>query len=214
MKVATRRTFLSALACAAAGLAWPGSAPPALAQAPAGKLVLYTSQPERDAAQTVAGFPQGVSGRRGRGVPLGHDGGDGQARRRVLRRPAEGRRAADRRRREHGGAQEGRPPAGLSGGQGRRASRRAPSTPTARTSARSSSPPASRSTPPAKSAAGLVGRPRQARVQGPDRDAEPALLGRRRDHARHDDGAQPTSAGATSRSSRPTTPSRCAATAR
>jgi iron(III) transport system substrate-binding protein len=41
------------LAAAAAGLL---AAPAAFAQAVSGKLVLYTSQPDRDAAQTVAGF--------------------------------------------------------------------------------------------------------------------------------------------------------------
>lgn len=49
----SRRSVL-ALACLAATLAVGGA--PALAQAPSGKLVLYTSQPERDAAQTIAGF--------------------------------------------------------------------------------------------------------------------------------------------------------------
>ncbi len=49
-----RFTTLSALA--AVGLALGLSAGAALAQAPAGKLVLYTSQPERDASQTVAAY--------------------------------------------------------------------------------------------------------------------------------------------------------------
>ncbi|HZP88762.1 MAG TPA: ABC transporter substrate-binding protein [Burkholderiales bacterium] len=51
MNACTRRTFIAAamaLAMLAAG--------PAAAQGARGKLVLYTSQPERDAAQTVAGF--------------------------------------------------------------------------------------------------------------------------------------------------------------
>ena len=57
MNVATRRSFLAALGLAAAGLVLgTGGIAPAAAQAPAGKLVLYTSQPERDASQTVAGF--------------------------------------------------------------------------------------------------------------------------------------------------------------
>ena len=43
-----------ATACLALGVLGGGAA--AHAQAPSGKLVLYTSQPERDAAQTVAGF--------------------------------------------------------------------------------------------------------------------------------------------------------------
>lgn len=47
----SRRSVL-ALAGLAAALAFGG----AHAQAPSGKLVLYTSQPERDATQTVAGF--------------------------------------------------------------------------------------------------------------------------------------------------------------
>lgn len=45
-----RRTALALAACAFA------AAHPVLAQSPSGKLVLYTSQPERDAAQTVAAF--------------------------------------------------------------------------------------------------------------------------------------------------------------
>ena len=39
-----------------AGLAWSLAAGTAVAQGAKGKLVLYTSQPERDAAQTVAAF--------------------------------------------------------------------------------------------------------------------------------------------------------------
>jgi iron(III) transport system substrate-binding protein len=63
MKVAMRRTFLSALAFGAAGFVLAGlDVRPAAAQAPAGKLVLYTSQPERDAAQTVAGFRKAYPG--------------------------------------------------------------------------------------------------------------------------------------------------------
>ena len=46
----------------------------------------------------------------------------------------------------------------------------------------------------------LVGRSREAGVQGPDRDAEPAVFRCRGDHARHDDHALRISAGATSRS--------------
>jgi iron(III) transport system substrate-binding protein len=47
----SRRVVTVFIAVAAAGLAIA-----AHAQAPSGKLVLYTSQPERDASQTVAGF--------------------------------------------------------------------------------------------------------------------------------------------------------------
>ena len=47
----SRRAFMSALALAAMAAAGP-----APAQDVKGKLVLYTSQPERDAAQTVAAF--------------------------------------------------------------------------------------------------------------------------------------------------------------
>ncbi|HEY7903499.1 MAG TPA: ABC transporter substrate-binding protein [Casimicrobiaceae bacterium] len=47
----SRRTTLAALACIAALAAGA-----AHAEAPKGKLTLYTSQPERDASQTVAGF--------------------------------------------------------------------------------------------------------------------------------------------------------------
>jgi iron(III) transport system substrate-binding protein len=51
MKAASRRSFIAAVLIAGAGLATTADA-----QAPSGKLVLYTSQPERDAAQTVAAF--------------------------------------------------------------------------------------------------------------------------------------------------------------
>ena len=54
--VSRRNVILAALAAAVLGA---GSA---AAQAPAGKLVLYTSQPERDAAQTVAAFKQAQPG--------------------------------------------------------------------------------------------------------------------------------------------------------
>ena len=47
----SRRTTLAALACIAALAAGVANA-----QAPKGKLTLYTSQPERDASQTVAAF--------------------------------------------------------------------------------------------------------------------------------------------------------------
>ena len=47
----SRRAFVAALALAAVTAAGP-----APAQEVKGKLVLYTSQPERDAAQTVAAF--------------------------------------------------------------------------------------------------------------------------------------------------------------
>ena len=47
----SRRVLVSALALAAMAAAGP-----APAQDVKGKLVLYTSQPERDAAQTVAAF--------------------------------------------------------------------------------------------------------------------------------------------------------------
>ena len=51
MKVVSRRTVVVAALVAAVFAAGPVAA-----QAPKGKLVLYTSQPERDAAQTVAAF--------------------------------------------------------------------------------------------------------------------------------------------------------------
>ena len=47
----TRRKFVMAAAFGALLAAGP-----AFAQAPSGKLVLYTSQPEKDAAQTIAAF--------------------------------------------------------------------------------------------------------------------------------------------------------------
>jgi iron(III) transport system substrate-binding protein len=51
MKVVSRRNFVVAALVVAVFAAGPVAA-----QAPKGKLVLYTSQPERDAAQTVAAF--------------------------------------------------------------------------------------------------------------------------------------------------------------
>ena len=51
MKVVSRRSFVVTALVAAVF-----AASPVAAQAPKGKLVLYTSQPERDAAQTVAAF--------------------------------------------------------------------------------------------------------------------------------------------------------------
>ena len=52
-----RRVFTVFIGVAAAALAVT-----AQAQAPSGKLVLYTSQPERDASQTVAGFKKAYPG--------------------------------------------------------------------------------------------------------------------------------------------------------
>src|SRR5689334_10440753 len=49
------KNLLSRLAVSLIGIVALGL-PAAMAQAPSGKLVLYTSQPERDAAQTVAAF--------------------------------------------------------------------------------------------------------------------------------------------------------------
>ena len=54
--VSRRNVILAALAAAILGAA------SAAAQAPGGKLVLYTSQPERDAAQTVAAFKKAQPG--------------------------------------------------------------------------------------------------------------------------------------------------------
>ena len=51
MSIVSRRTWILAGLCAAHFVAGPSGA-----QAPGGKLILYTSQPERDAAQTVAAF--------------------------------------------------------------------------------------------------------------------------------------------------------------
>lgn len=51
MRFGSRRIFLVAVLSAAVGAALPGAA-----QTPKGRLVLYTSQPERDATQTVAAF--------------------------------------------------------------------------------------------------------------------------------------------------------------
>jgi iron(III) transport system substrate-binding protein len=58
MRTATRRRFLATAGSLAATIAF-GSAH---AQATSGKLVLYTSQPERDAAQTVAAFKKAYPG--------------------------------------------------------------------------------------------------------------------------------------------------------
>ena len=57
MIIVSRRNVIMAALCAAVLAA--GSA---AAQAPSGKLVLYTSQPERDAAQTVAAFKRAQPG--------------------------------------------------------------------------------------------------------------------------------------------------------
>ncbi len=57
MKFVSRRTVLAAIGLAAAALAAA-----AVAQAPSGKLVLYTSQPERDATQTVSAFRKAFPG--------------------------------------------------------------------------------------------------------------------------------------------------------
>src|SRR5262245_1898297 len=57
MTAAWHRRLLLIAAFAAAAISGP-----ALGQAPAGKLVLYTSQPERDAAQTVAAFRKAYAG--------------------------------------------------------------------------------------------------------------------------------------------------------
>ena len=167
------------------------------AYAQSGKLVLYTSQPERDAAQTVAAFKQRASRRRGRGVPLRHDRGDGQARRRIRRRAAEGPTCcfiADAASME--ALKKDGPPA----------------PPTRRRRSTGFDPGSFDAdktyfgsklittgiavNTAAKNRPDVVGRSREARVQGPDRDAEPALFRRGRDHARHDDRRAPISAGA------------------
>jgi iron(III) transport system substrate-binding protein len=57
MKVVSRRSFVVAALVVAAF-----AASPVAAQAPKGKLVLYTSQPERDATQTVAAFKHAQPG--------------------------------------------------------------------------------------------------------------------------------------------------------
>src|SRR5690349_23985170 len=55
--VSRSRRGMLLLACVLAGMSAVS-----FAQAPSGKLVLYTSQPERDAAQTVAGFRKAYPG--------------------------------------------------------------------------------------------------------------------------------------------------------
>lgn len=62
MTVALRRRVLEAAALFAAAIATSIPLGAAAADAPSGKLVLYTSQPERDAAQTVAGFKKAYPG--------------------------------------------------------------------------------------------------------------------------------------------------------
>jgi iron(III) transport system substrate-binding protein len=57
MTAAWHRRFVVIAALAASAIAGP-----AIAQAPGGKLVLYTSQPERDAAQTVGAFKKAYPG--------------------------------------------------------------------------------------------------------------------------------------------------------
>ena len=127
------------------------------------------------------------SRRRGRRIPLGHDRGHGQARRGILGGRAEGRRAAARRRRHDGVAEEGRSAA----------------CPIARRRSTASTPgsyDADRTyfgsklittgiavNTAAKIASHIVGRSREAGIQGPDRHAEPAVLRCGGDHARHDD---------------------------
>ena len=71
-----------------------------------------------------------VSGHRSRGVPFRHDRGHGQAGRRIRRRPTQGRRAADRRCRQHGGAEKRRSPVALSGSESGRLRARRLSMPT------------------------------------------------------------------------------------
>ena len=57
MQSTSRRQFVAAALLLACGFALP-----ARAQDLKGKLVLYTSQPERDAAQTIAAFKRGRPG--------------------------------------------------------------------------------------------------------------------------------------------------------
>ncbi|HTS20668.1 MAG TPA: ABC transporter substrate-binding protein [Casimicrobiaceae bacterium] len=57
MKEASRRSFIAAALVAGVGLSVPVAA-----QTVSGKLVLYTSQPERDASQTVAAFRRAQPG--------------------------------------------------------------------------------------------------------------------------------------------------------
>ena len=181
---------------------------------PKGKLVLYTSQPERDATQTTTAFKQAYPGVEVEVFRSGTTEVMGKLAAEFSAGAAEGRRAADRRRGQHGSAEEGRPAACLS------RKRRSPGSAAGTYDADSTYFGSKLITTgiavntAAKSAAGVLGRSREARIQGPDRDAEPALFGRRGDHARHDDRASRSRLELSSRSSRPTRPSRCAATAR
>ena len=107
------------------------------AQSPTGKLVLYTSQPERDAAQTVAAFRKGIPGvdvevfRSGTTEVMGKLAAEfsaGQPKADVLL-------LADAA--THGGAEEGRSAARRTRRRRSTGSRPARSMPIARTSARS-----------------------------------------------------------------------------
>ena len=116
----------------------------AMAQAPKGKLVLYTSQPERDAAQTMAAFKQAYPGIEVEVFRSGTTEVMGKLAAEFAAGATQGRRAADRRCRQHGGAEERRPAAALSRKRRSPVSRPAPTTPTRPISAPSSSRPASR----------------------------------------------------------------------
>ena len=106
MIIVSRRNVIMAALCAAVLAA--GSA---AAQAPSGKLVLYTSQPERDAAQTVAAFKRAQPGVEVDVFRSGTTEVMGKLAAEFAAGAAQGRRPAARRCRDHGGAEEGRPPA-------------------------------------------------------------------------------------------------------
>ncbi len=146
MNVVSRGTFVVAVLAA---LLFAAS--PLAAQEVKGKLVLYTSQPERDASQTVAAFKRAQPGVEVEVFRSGTTEVMGKLAAEFAGGPAQSRRAADRRRGDHGGAQEGHAPASLSAKRRSTACKPGPMTPTEPTSARSSSPPASRSTPRRKS---------------------------------------------------------------
>ena len=114
MSIASRRHIPLIVFAIVAALATPTSA---MAQAPRGKIVLYTSQPERDASQTVAAYRKSYPDVEVEVFLFGHHRDHGQAHGRTLGRAAQGRRAADRRCRQHGSAEKRRTAARLSAGE-------------------------------------------------------------------------------------------------
>jgi hypothetical protein len=181
MTTVSRRNVI--LACARRRRLGAGSA---AAQAPGGKLVLYTSQPERDAAQTVAAFKKAQPGvevdvfRSGTTEVMGKLAAEfaaGAPRADVLLLADAATMEAlkkDGRLLAYREAKIDWPGSGHL--------RRRPHI--LRLQAHHHR---HRGQHRGKGSSHVVGRSREAGVQGPDRDAEPALLRCRGDHARHHD---------------------------